>query len=213
MDKVMLLHVITKVAFVLTIAAFASGIPTCLKIWKNRSTGANNPAPFLSLMLSCCLWLRYGLLIQDDNMVTINVVGLIFAIAYSLVFLVMADKISLALKNLFITIVLIAFIVTCAASSSDMIFFSGLAACVSSVVTSASPLAGLGEVMRTKSTESLPFLMIVLGFMVNLVWFIYGVLVGDTFVSCQNLICFAFCSGQLALFAIYPSKSDAKKKV
>ena len=209
----MLLHVITKVAFVLTISAFASGIPVCLKIWKDRSTGAIDPAPFLSMILSCCLWLRYGLLIQDDNMIMINVVGLVFAIIYSLVFLVMADKRPLALKKLFMTIVLTAFIVTCAASSSDMIFFSGLAACISSIVTSASPLAGLGEVMRTKSTESLPFLMIILTFMVNLVWFAYGVLVGDTFISCQNFISFAICSPQLALFAIYPSKSDVKKKV
>lgn len=211
MDTSSLLNVVTKVAFVLTISSFFSGVPVCINIWKNRTTGALDPAPFLSMVLSCCLWFRYGFLIQDQFMIIINSVGLFMAVAYSLFFLSMADKRPLAVKKLFYTILLTAGIVVCAAASQDIIFFSGLAACVSSVVSSASPLAALPQVIKSKSTESLPFVMIIFTFIVNMVWFTYGLLVGDSFIFVQNFVCFAICSAQLALFAIYPARTSTKK--
>jgi len=177
---------------------------------RNKSTGKVDPAPFLAMILSCLLWGRYGQLIQDNMMIRINVIGLAFAVSYTSVFVMMAEKRPLAVKKVIYTLLLSLVIVTVASSTSDMVFFSGLAAAASSVVSSASPLAGLGEVIRTKSTESLPFLLIFLSFLVTAAWFTYGVLVGDSFIVVQNFISWVICSSQLSLFAIYPTKSKVQ---
>lgn len=52
-----------------------------------------------------------------------------------------------------------------------------------SLVFFASPLANLAHVVRVKNSESLPFSMIVSSFVVTLLWFIYGNLIGDYFIQ------------------------------
>lgn len=52
-----------------------------------------------------------------------------------------------------------------------------------SLIFFASPLANLAHVVRVKNSESLPFSMIVSSFVVTLLWFIYGNLIGDYFIQ------------------------------
>lgn len=76
----------------------------------------------------------------------------------------------------------------------------------------ASPMAGLKDVVRDKSTESLPFPLIFMGFVVSLAWLVYGVILNSVFVVMQNLFAVLLSGFQLSFFAIYPSKSKAKSK-
>lgn len=75
------------------------------------------------------------------------------------------------------------------------------------------PMLGLKDVIRTKSTESLPFPLIFMGFVVSFAWLVYGVILNSMFMIIQNLFAVLLSGFQLSFFAIYPSKSvDAKKK-
>jgi len=76
-------------------------------------------------------------------------------------------------------------------------------------------MMGLKEVIRSQSTESLPFPLILMGFIVSFSWLIYGLLLNSMFVILQNLIAVFLSGFQLSFFAIYPSKptsTKAKKK-
>lgn len=76
------------------------------------------------------------------------------------------------------------------------------------------PMLGLKEVIRKQSTESLPFPLILMGFLVSFTWFVYGIILNSMFMILQNLIAVLLGGFQLSFFLIYPSKSaiDSKKK-
>lgn len=61
------------------------------------------------------------------------------------------------------------------------IFFSGSLACSLGIVTVAAPLSKLVHVIRTNSSECLPFPMIVMSFFVSSLWFFYGLIVEDAY--------------------------------
>lgn len=73
----------------------------------------------------------------------------------------------------------------------------------------------LGEVIRNKSTAGLPFPIIFMGFVVSVVWLVYGVILNSVFMVLQNLVAVLLSGFQLSFFVIYPSKraeTDEKKK-
>jgi uncharacterized protein with PQ loop repeat len=67
-----------------------------------------------------------------------------------------------------------------------IIFFLGLLACSLTLLTVAAPMAKLKYVVKVKSTECLPFPMIVMSFFVSSFWFLYGVIEEDAYL-CVNI--------------------------
>lgn len=72
------------------------------------------------------------------------------------------------------------------------------------------PMVSLKDVIRDQSTESLPFPLIFVGFLVSFAWLIHGVVLNSMFVILQNLIAVLLSGFQLSFFLIYPSKSAVK---
>ncbi|XP_070171275.1 sugar transporter SWEET1 isoform X2 [Polyergus mexicanus] len=64
------------------------------------------------------------------------------------------------------------------------------------------------EVIKTKSTEILPFPLIFTGTLVSFLWFLYGLIINNVFVIFQNAVGFILCIIQLSLFVIFPSKKS-----
>lgn len=73
-------------------------------------------------------------------------------------------------------------------------------------------MIGIKDVIRTQSTESLPFSLIFMGFVVSFAWLVYGVILNSVFVVLQNLIAVLLSGFQLSFFLIYPSKSQVQGK-
>lgn len=71
-------------------------------------------------------------------------------------------------------------------------------------------MIGLKDVIRTQSTESLPFPLIFMGFLVSFAWLVYGVILNSMFMVLQNLIAVLLSGFQLSFFLIYPSTPKAK---
>ena len=61
------------------------------------------------------------------------------------------------------------------------------------------------HVLRTKSTETLPFPLILAIFVVCFQWWIYGILINDFYMQVTNLIGTLIGLFQLSLFLVYPS--------
>lgn len=69
-----------------------------------------------------------------------------------------------------------------------------------------------GEIIRNKSTEGLPFPIILSGTAISFLWFLYGVATREQFTIIQNGVMFLMSVIQLSLFAIYPSTPAKSKK-
>ncbi|XP_037075743.1 sugar transporter SWEET1-like isoform X2 [Pollicipes pollicipes] len=159
----------------------------------------------------CSLWLKYGLLIGDPAMITVNFSGLVLQACYlAFYYRFCFGVVSLsAVRRQVLTVVAL---VSTAYWYMDVYekdralaqYRLGCAAATASIGFTAAPLASLAEVIRSKSTEVLPLPLIVATFAMMLQWFVYGVLIDDAFVQVPNLVG-TFVSGfQLLLFVVYP---------
>lgn len=84
--------------------------------------------------------------------------------------------------------------------------FLGYLCCTITVLFFAAPLSMLLQVFRYKSTEMLPFPLILTSFLVSIQWFIVGLLINDLFLQLPNFIGSLLSGTQLLLFVIYPNK-------
>lgn len=59
--------------------------------------------------------------------------------------------------------------------------------------------------MKVKSTESLPFPIIMASLVVSSQWFVYGCLINDSFIQIPNFLGCVLSAFQLCFFLIYRS--------
>lgn len=189
--------------------------PICYKIWTRGSTADVDPTPFLVGCGSTFLWLRYSLLLEDATMTGCNVAGLSAFSCYLLFYYAMcSNKYRISMKIFSLICVLTAIVLLCSSRGPDQIYWSAMFACTSSMVSCASPLAGLKRVLRTKSCDSLPFTFIAFSFMNSIAWSCYGLLANNNFIIFPNAVGGAIAFSQLLLFLVFPSgRSPANKEV
>lgn len=96
--------------------------------------------------------------------------------------------------------------------SNGPVNLCGLLACVSSLVFTAAPLVLVADVIKSKSSEKLPFLLIISSFFVSISWFFYGFILKDAFIQVPNGIGTMISGVQLSLFVLYPSKTKLNKE-
>jgi len=207
-------NTISVTATISTIIQFMTGITICLNIRRKGTTEGVSGFPFLAGVLGCVLWLRYGSLLQDPTMILVNLIGLIFQVSYSIFFYKYAFMKGAFRKQVFIVFLIISVTMLYITVELDIDiakFRLGLICCTTTIIFCAAPLASLGDVLRTRSTESLPFHLILSTVVVAGQWFLYGAAIHDPFVMVPNLIGCLIASFQLALFGFFPSSSHSSQ--
>ncbi|CAL1288346.1 unnamed protein product [Larinioides sclopetarius] len=202
-------NIVGKAATVCTIAVFLAGIEICRKIYSKKSTCDISALPFLCGLMSCSLWLRYGLLINDSTLIMVNVTGAALQVLYLIWYAKFTFHKGTFYKQLGIAIFIIGFLyiyTTFFSVNETARYIAGLAACSAGVIFMASPLAALAHVLKTKNVETLPFAMIFSSFIMATLWLCYGVLTNDLFVQVPNFLGALLSLSQLFLFAIYSNK-------
>ncbi|XP_023212837.1 sugar transporter SWEET1-like [Centruroides sculpturatus] len=197
-------------ATVFTIIMFLTGVQICLKIWRQGSSTDISFFPFIAGLVSASLWLQYGLFVHDAVVIMVNSIGVILQLCYVFCYYIFTPvRVTLNRQIFSICIALVAYYGYLNAVIEDKetaTLVSGLTACCAGLIFCASPLASLAEVRRTKTVESLPFLLILFSFFVTSLWFIYGLLLHDSFIQIPNLLGCIISGFQLLLFVIYPSR-------
>ncbi|CAH1730986.1 hypothetical protein AGLY_015190 [Aphis glycines] len=84
----------------------------------------------------------------------------------------------------------------------------GLLCSLTTMLFFAAPFSNLIHVIRTKNTESMPLPLIVMTFLVCAQWLVYGRMLRDKFIMYPNAVGCMLSIIQLALFVIYPRKSN-----
>lgn len=194
----------------ITMAHMLSGTLICKDIYKKGTARGVDPMPFLGGIGLCILMLRYALMLNDSTMINVNVFGLLTNIIYMIVYYYYAPNTKQMFKLIFkVTIFVIIFLVYAQIEHPTNVEFRfGIVVTVLLLLLIASPLIHLKQVIKTKSTEILPFPLIFMGTLVSFLWLLYGLIINNIFVIFQNAVGFILSIAQLSLFVIFPSKKS-----
>ncbi|XP_035216515.1 sugar transporter SWEET1-like isoform X1 [Stegodyphus dumicola] len=207
-----LLLIVGNTALICTIASNFAGLPVCFEYTKKKTTSNASVLPFLAGATCCSLWFEYGVVSDDFTLILVNIISAFLQFCYLICFYTYTPYKSHTKKLIIAaSIFLFCTYVYCfhlTENHSTAVQILGLCGCISSILTCAAPLASVGQVLKTKSTESLPFPIILASFIVTTLWFFYGFLKHDTFLQIPNAIGTMLSGFQLSLFAILPEKSS-----
>lgn len=206
-----LIYYVSIFAQFVTYASFLSGAKVCHVIYKQRSCANLSPIPFLAGLNCMALWLRYGFLADEWEIIAVNVIGLTLQSIYLCFFFSYTKQKLRFLKQLVILLLFLSLLLWLIEQSADRLFFSGSLASFAGLIACASPLATIQDVLKTKCVSSLPFPIILSTFIVSLSWLSFGLLKGDHFIAFSNVISVAISGAQLTLFMIYPSMQPYEK--
>lgn len=190
----------------------ASGIPTVLQIHREGSTGTLSPFPYASMIANCSVWAVFGIMHNSMACIIPNVTGFLFGVTY-LAFFAGNTKQSMRSTYAGVATILggLAFsVATYGRAAAPAIGAFGAIFCF---VLMASPLATVRTVIKTKSTASMPFPMVVGTFMDSLSWCLLGMIVlKEPNLYMPNIGGLIAALMQLSLFVIYGFGSASKAK-
>jgi uncharacterized protein with PQ loop repeat len=194
-------------------------IPTMREIRAARSTLNFHVAPYASTLLNHSVNLWYAIVIADTPLRVHRVIGIIAQLTYLSTYVRFAPPIKAPLVRQWVllpVVVLTALFVWLhillpLAGRTDLyrphIAFAGA---VTGIGLAASPLATVGEVLRTKDASSLPMHLCAMVFIQCSAWTIYGALRGDLSTFANNAVGVILGAVQLGLIYTYPSKRGAR---
>ncbi|CAI4228902.1 unnamed protein product [Auanema sp. JU1783] len=196
-------------AIVSTIGLFFCGLSICQRIRARGSTEGTGSAPFLLAFISCAFWLQYGLLKQDNVVIFVNLVGFCLQTSYLCYYYSMTrqrrwlDRIIIAEL---VIMLLMEYFVHHGNLKDNGLEPLGICCVFLNIANIGAPLLSVGEVIRTKSSESLPLPLCIACFCVSLQWMLYGIIVDDFVIQFPNYVATFLSATQLSLFVIYPRK-------
>jgi uncharacterized protein with PQ loop repeat len=186
------------------------GITVCFAPWPllSKASATNSVQavqffPLISLALSGWVWSLYGVLVSDIGIVVLNVLMLACAIRYVYVYLSLCRDWSSIMFQLQACAVLAGvYLAAAILLPSDMIDLLGAGAALVSIVSYASPLAGLREILATRRTDLLPMPLIATGIACATSWLLHGLARGDTAVTVSNALGLSLSLVQAVLWCV-----------
>ena len=126
------------------------------------------------------VWASYARLVGDSNIFTVNITGLVLQTCYCFVYYSFSTAKVQTGKKIFLTFLLLILVQTYIVNEEDAEtaqYRIGMFAATLSVCYCVAPLATIQHVIRTKSTESLPFTLIVGSCVFTSLWSLYGIII------------------------------------
>lgn len=205
--------IVGNFATVFTIVQFLVGIQVCANFYRNKTTGETSCMTFLVGVVMTFVWFNYGRLVSDSTLQTVNCTGLVFQTLYTFCFYNFTPLKIQTGKKIFLTLLVVTLVQAYIQNEDDLPTAQlrvGLLGASMSVMYCSAPLASIQHVFRTRSTESMPYYLIVATVLVTGLWTLYGHIIQDSFVKIPNMIGFAAAVFQLSLFSYFPSSSQYK---
>lgn len=205
--------IVATSASITTIGQMFSGVFICKDIVKQGSTKNVSVMPFLGGTALGVLMLEYSHILNDPAMTQVNWFGLFLNLGYLLCYYIFShEKAGILKQSLYATLFVGTIILYAKLENPKEIEFRfGILITILLLTLIASPLFSLKEIIRTKSTETLPFPLILSGTVVSFQWLLYGIIIKNEFIQFQNIVGFTLSLIQLSLFVIYPSKPKKEK--
>ncbi|XP_005184192.1 sugar transporter SWEET1 [Musca domestica] len=207
---------IAKFAGSVTCLQFLSGVFLLNDIRKKKSSDTYPADPFLGGIVLTILSLKMGALMGDEAMIKVNVIGFAINVIFMVVFYWYASEAGRSKIwskiGMYFTFTLGCLAYANFEDPAKIEFRFGMLITAILVMLVGMPLLNLGKIIETKSTEGLPFPLILSGTIVAASWAAYGISIRNQIVAYQNLFLFFLSFVQLSLFAIYPTNPTEQKK-
>ncbi|KAE8991650.1 hypothetical protein PF005_g16792 [Phytophthora fragariae] len=211
------MRVVTTVSALYMCASPSSSV---VRIHRHRNVGNVSVLPFATLWVCNHIWMLYGYVTDNTfPVLTTYAIGDALSVVFLAVYIrwtterrAVFKTCSIALAcNVVVTVyVVLAKSGVLPGSQQSTTLIVGVVAIASSLALYASPLAAIKLVLRTRSSASLPFAMILAGPINNLLWVVYGALVFDLFLIVPSSVNGALGLVQVALYGVYhPSRCAA----
>ncbi|KAL0841721.1 hypothetical protein ABMA28_013993 [Loxostege sticticalis] len=207
-------ELIGSVAAVVTIGQMFSGSFLCWDIYKQGSTRGMTIIPFLGGVVMSVLNLKFGYILRDDTMILVNLFGLALNIVYVMIYFQYTSEKLKVWAQMGLAGAFSAAMIGYAQMEDPKLVETRFGSIITALMfyLIASPLFSLGDIIKYKSTEGMPFPLILSGTVVTFMWLLYGITLRNTFIVLQNVVAFVLCAIQMSLFVIYPSKPKGKEK-
>ncbi|ALC44049.1 CG7272 [Drosophila busckii] len=211
---------IGKVAGTITTLQFLSGAALINDIRKKGCSDVYPVGPFLGGIVLCVLSIKLGMIMGDQTMLKVNVIGFAISSIYMVGFYYYAsseNKTKLWSKIGYVTLFLLACIAYANFEDPAQIEFR-LGMLITSILIwlVGSPLLAIPKIIEKKCTEGMPFPIIFAGQLVSTAWMLYAISIRNNVMVFQNLFLWILGAVQLSMFALYPNtpapKSPAAKK-
>ncbi|XP_021207329.1 sugar transporter SWEET1 [Bombyx mori] len=207
-------EIVGSIAAFVTIGQMFSGSFICWDIYKQGSTRGIGIMPFLGGVVMTILNLQYGYILRDDTMIQVNMFGLALNIVYVLIYFNYTQQKVKVWAQIGLAGAVSAALIGYAQTEDPKLVETRFGTIITAFMfyLIASPLFGLKEIIQNKSTEGMPFPIILSGTVVTFMWLLYGIILRNKFLVVQNVVALVLCASQLSLFVIYPSKPKGKDK-
>lgn len=198
---------------VVSFMVFLAPIPTFYKVYKKKSTEGFQSAPYVVGLFSAMLWIYYALLKTNVMLlITINAVGCFIETLYICFFLFYAPKKArMESLRLIVLLIVVGFGLIVAltqflASGATRAVIVGWICLIFSLCVFVAPMGVVRQVIKTKSVEYMPILLSVALTLSAVMWFFYGLLLGDFNIAIPNVLGFTFGILQMILYFVYNNK-------
>ncbi|KAH9614601.1 hypothetical protein KSS87_017349 [Heliosperma pusillum] len=193
---------------------FLAPLPTFIRVYKKKSTEGFQSIPYVVAIFSAMLWIYYAMLKGNSLLlITVNVAGVIIETIYVIVYITYAPRQAKLLLFMnfggFGVIVLLCHYLT---KGEARVQAFGWVCVAFSVSVFAAPLSVMRLVIRTKSVEFMPFNLSLCLTLTATIWFMYGFVQKDLYITLPNIVGFVFGVVQMILYAIYRKYDKMAKK-
>jgi len=204
---------VSLTATVSTICQFLVGVQVCAGFVRRKTTGESSCMTFIVGVVLTYVWFNYGRLIDDGTLKFVNGTGLFLQTCYTVCFYhfcVGKVRLTKQLVFTFAFLCMVAAYIHYETEKDKTIYNIGLLGACLSVTYCGAPLASVSHVFKNRSTEVLPYYLILVTVLVALQWSIYGTIIHDNFVRIPNMIGCVIAIFQLSLFCYFPDKKVAR---
>lgn len=170
---------------------------------------------WLAALNNSCIWLNYGLKANIAIIYLIHLVGLVLHAFYlGCYYAYCPDPASMHKKFAFLASLIgcIAGYTGLVAEREQGIWLAGLIASVGTIFFLAVPLSTLNTVIKTKSSASMPFQIIIINLTVGTLMLTYAYLENNIFMMMPNVVGLSLNTVAIAFCFIYPSQPSKKSK-
>ncbi|KAL2944320.1 Bidirectional sugar transporter SWEET5 [Bienertia sinuspersici] len=207
---------------------FLSPIPTCKEIHKKRSVGKFSPIPYFAMVLSCGVWLAYGLFLNGTTRIlvlTTNTTGLSLSFIYIIFFAYYAENKKRKQVLIFTTIEVVILVSIVAPIILKCFILShdhkkkrgattlGSLGIVANLFLYASPLSLVKDVIETRSVEYWPISTSLASFASGLVWTVYASYPMNAFILIPNILGCLLGLIQLIIYAKFKNTTKDTDRV
>ncbi|WJX63416.1 hypothetical protein P8452_48305 [Trifolium repens] len=195
---------------IISFMVYLAPLPTFYQIWKRKSAEGFQSLPYLVALFSSMLWLYYGLIKTNANLlVTINSTGCVIETIYIVIYIIYATRGAKILTlQLFMAMNVGSFVLIFLTTHFAMkgllrVKVLGWICTSFAMCVFASPLTIMAKVIRTRSVEFMPFNLSFFLTLSAIVWFAYGLFLKDICIAIPNVLGFTLGLLQMLLYAIY----------